>query len=147
MLQDCSDVKVSFFTVRSSSGGRDSGEGILVIAFASKTDVNATDLSFMNGMKLAAAHVWYPRAIVLDFRELHYVWGDTMHSLFLSPYPVSPLREIFLGNKPFPIVAICSEHNIEGLTSLVQKEMSLDPSRMLFRSVEEAIAAVEAELK
>ena len=149
VLEDVSEVKVSFFTTRLTTDTAQNGEGIVVIAFASERNVNRADLSFMNGMKLAAAQVWHPVAIVLDFRKLRYVWGDTMHSLFCSPYPVNALQEIFSGgaNKRFPIVAVFSAYNIEGLTSLVQKEMSMEPSHILFGSIDEAVAAVEAELK
>ena len=103
----------------------------------------------MDAMKIAGAKIWLSSAIILDFRELSYKWGDTMQCLFQSPYPKpsSPLEKIFAGpEKKFHIVAVTSPLNQKGLTSLIQSEMGKNPSKLLFDSLETAVKSIETEL-
>ncbi len=149
-ISDVSEVEVSFFTSQLECHPWENHDDLLVISFKSQKAVNSRDLCFMDAMKSAASVVWRPAAIILDFRELHYIYGDTMDCLFQSlyPKPSTQLEKIFAGpEERFPIVAVKSPLNQEGLTSLVRKEMSRDPVRVLFESLEEEVKAIEAELK
>lgn len=143
-----SGVQVSFYTAKPTFRPK-LYDVLLIIAFSSQHQVESNDLSFMNAMKLAGAELWRPSAIILDLRELHYVWGDTMAYLFQNPYPPpsSEAQKILGGGWVCPVLAIVSDACREGLTSLVQQEMLKDPSKLLFNSLEEAAAAVAVELK
>ena len=145
---DVSDVKVSFFTSRLECHPWENHDDLLVISYKSQSDVNSRDLCFMDAMRLSASVVWRPAAIILDFRELFYKWGDTMEYLFQTPYPSTELQKIFEGDSktPFPIVAVISDKCRSGMTSLVRQEMASDPSTILFETIEEAVAAIEARL-
>lgn len=148
-FEEFNNLKVSFYTTQLETETKWKAV-VLVIRFESVKSVKRGDLAFMNAMKLAAVHIWGPNAIILDFRELHYIYGDTMEFLFSSPFPApqSELEKIFMAReRPFPIVSVTSGHCVKGLTSLVRQEMLKDPSKLLFNSFEEAAAAVAAELK
>lgn len=150
-FEDFSNIKVSFFTGLLNSRVSPTHDDVLVIAFESRENVDRKDVRFMNAMKIAAANVWRPTAIVLDLVNLRYVWGDDLQLLFQNPYPppATLLQQIFEGDpkEQFPIVAVASSHNREGLTSLVRKEIGLDPAKVLFESLDEAVSAIEAVLK
>jgi len=147
-FEEGSRVEVAFYTAELRL---DPPRNVLVITFKSEENVKYKDLVFMNAMKLAGAEIWHSAGIILDLRELRYLYGDWMDCLFRSPFPeVSiTLRKIF-GEEPeggFPIVAVVSELNSAGLISLVEKEMFKEPAKFLFNSVEEAAAAVESQWK
>ncbi len=148
-FKEFSDVEVSYFVRSPEGGGSKPRDDVLVVSFASKRATNWRDLSFMRAMQLAGFEVWRASAMVLDLRELHYRWGDTMSELFRSPrrHSGTPLEKIFGEDRRFPIVAVVSPLNRDGLTSLFRDEMSMDPSDVLFESLDEAVAAVEAYLR
>lgn len=125
-------------------------EDVLVIKYKSSVDVDGEDIQFMNAMKMAAAYLWRPSAIILDFQELAYKWGDTMDFLFQNPYPKpsTQVEKIFLGEieKPFPIYAVISSLNRKGLYSLIKTEFLKDPSQVLFETLEGACKALQETL-
>jgi len=147
-FEDYSSIRVTFSTGKLNC--LKCKRELLVIHFSSKTDVNHDDLCLMNAMKLAASNIWFPEAIILDFRNLWYKWGDTMEFLFQSPYMAcdTPLQKIFAsqGGERILIKAVCSDKNREGLTSLIRDEMEEDLTQVLFESLDEAVNALEAEL-
>lgn len=147
-LEGISDVKTSFFTGVIDVPAKDK---LLVIVFESNSPVTREDITYMNAMKLAGSEIWSPSAIILDLRKLHYGAGDTMAFLFKSPYPPvqSQLQKIFEGEqkRSFQIIAVISDACRKGMTSLVSLEMSMNPSTLLFESIEEAIGAIQCRFE
>jgi hypothetical protein len=135
-FQDRSNVVVLFSTSRLESRPWQNYEELLVIRFASTQPVNWKDIRFMDAMKLAGIRLWVPRALIFDFTELCYEWGDEMDSLFRKS-AADP------SNESLPKAAVVSAKNRAGLTSLLRQEMGIDPETVLFNSLDEAVAAVE----
>ncbi len=79
-----------------------------------------------------------PDAIILDFSNLKYEWGDEMADVlfYCSNHPIEACQRI-------PVVVITSELNREGLTSLVRDEMRETPDDWLTNSLEDAISTIE----
>jgi hypothetical protein len=73
-----------------------------------------------------------PEALVFDFRDLRYEWGDQMAEL--------------LGRWGVPFAVVTSPLNAPGLSTLVSSELfNDDPNSVLFTSLEQALAAVQAQ--
>ena len=86
---------------------------------------------------LCGVHAFSPEALVLDFRELHYRWGNTMLAVFQD---VSQFMDADLaaGGYRFPIVVVASEKS-SGLHTLLRAPEADDP--FLFDDIDKAIAA------
>lgn len=80
----------------------------------------------------------HPDALILDFCDLKYSWGDEMARTLQAP------MEWFGGE--FPVAIITSELNREGLTSLVRDEMLREPSDWLSDSEETALTLIQSKL-
>lgn len=81
-------------------------------------------------------------AVILDFTDLKYEWGDEMGGVlyYCSHHPMyADLR--------IPVAVITSELNREGLTSLVRDEMWEDPNNWLFSDLDSAIKWIEPRRK
>jgi hypothetical protein len=103
---------------------------------------------------MAGLEAWQPWAAILDLRALSYAWGDRMQNVLDTPQrwhePLHPLRRAFGGPRVpdrFPLAVVVSDLNREGMTSLVRDEMRLDPTALLFESVDEAAAALDRALE
>lgn len=79
-----------------------------------------------------------PDAVILDFTNLRYEWGDEMAGvlLFCSNHPIETGLNI-------PVAVITSEFNIGGLTSLVRNEMNERPEDWLFADLDTAVDSVQ----
>src|SRR4051794_17767586 len=94
----------------------------LVVRFEGESGVgckNNGDASFMAAIVAAGLQAWKPSGLVLDLRGLSYSWGDMM----TVPFCVQPDLRVRDEKIPFPTVAIVSDLNRRGLTSLVRDEM------------------------
>lgn len=78
-----------------------------------------------------------PDAVILDFSELEYEWGDEMGGVlfYCSNHPIETCVRI-------PVAVVTSELNRDGLTSLVRDEMHQPLEEWLVDSVEDAIALI-----
>jgi hypothetical protein len=104
---------------------------------------------------MAALEAWEPDALVLDFRELEYKWGDGMQETLRAGerwhQPRIAASRLFatLGvTRPgrFYTTIVASPKNREGLTSLLRQEMREDPARWLFDTVDGCLAALDERL-
>lgn len=111
-------------------------EGTLVFVRAEgAASSNARDFPIYAALKKALADAIREetQAIVFDFRRLKYEYGDNMAEL--------------LGRWGVPFAVVVSPINVEGLTSLVRSELPPeDPESVLFPTLQEAIAGVQAQL-
>ncbi|MFN3192894.1 MAG: hypothetical protein ACE361_20460 [Aureliella sp.] len=113
---------------------------ILVVRFAGQSGfgcANNSDAIYMEAMVRAGITAFDPSGVVLDLREMAYEWGDMM----VNPFSA--------GHKHFvdadlPIIAVISDLNRGGLTSLVTDEMQSDPAKLLFETMETAIAHLDS---
>jgi uncharacterized cupin superfamily protein len=94
-----------------------------------------SDAVFLESQIAAARCLHEPSAMVLDFRELSYVWGDLMSRVIESAF----VRGI-------ECALVVSEVCREGLESLFREEMGRDPARFVFDDPGSAIARVEGNL-
>jgi phage major head subunit gpT-like protein len=99
------------------------------------------DAAFMAGIVKAAQEAWPAAALILDWRQLKYEWGDEIVK------PIDALGTRRVGDKSInaPAAVIISDLNRVGLTSLVKQEMGENPDELLFNSLEEALAAVDKQ--
>jgi hypothetical protein len=116
----------------------------LVVRFEGESGTgcrNNEDAVFMAAIVAAGLQAWKAVGVILDLRSLSYSWGDMM----AMPFSVHP--DLLIGDTkiPFPTVAIVSDLNRRGLASLVRDEMFSDPEKMLFESLEDAVAEIERQ--
>jgi hypothetical protein len=97
------------------------------------------DAVFMEAIIKAALTAFEPLGLIIDLREMQYEWGD----LIVRAFGAGDSQYV---NAPFPTVAIMSDLNREGLTSLVLEEIGEEPSELLYESLEEAMPALEAQI-
>lgn len=115
---------------------------LLVVEFSGECGFGCgsnADACFMHGMIAAAFKIWEPACCILDLRGLKYEWGDMVSVLFDAPHDFISLGEVSFE---YPIVAVISDLNREGLTSLVRDWMSEDPTKLLFDTMELAYLRV-----
>jgi uncharacterized protein len=154
-IEDISDATCAYAT-----GTLDgSGHKLLVIVFrgtAATSREHIRTFDFMNASILAGLEAFEPDALILDFRDLAYTWGDQMHGTLRQAAswaqakfgPRLLFNTLFAGDGPesFPTAIISSEKCHEGLWSLVQDEMNDEPSRWIFPSLEAAAETLDARL-
>jgi hypothetical protein len=139
-----SGVKAKFHLAETSEAGR-----ILVIEFASAVAVSTRDTSYMLAMAYAANEVFLPSGLIYDCRDLHYVWGDRMTTLF-SPLPterVSGLLADAIGKHIIPKAFVVSALCRPALTTLCTAEMNVDPTMFLFDTLSDASDRILEQLK
>lgn len=78
-----------------------------------------------------------PAGLILDLRELEYWWGDQM---------AQTLALVHVDAPTVKVVAIVSDLNRQGMTSLVRDELFCDPSRWLADGEEQAKALMQSIL-
>lgn len=178
-FEDLSSLKYSMFTCPLITWP-DGGMQCLVIQFRGEcgksTENNGSGYElFMSTIIKAAMTAWQPVALVLDLRQLKYVWGDEMSIPFHTHRTFEP-RELLMGSifgeypklvkgdleeldkiakdeLALPMAAVVSELNRTGLTSLVKEELSRDfgkemnPEDILFETLEDALASVDQRLQ
>lgn len=103
---------------------------------------------------IAGLQAWQPWAVILDFQNLDYEWGDGMEGVILTPQrwyqPFYPERKLFVGDsmpREFPIAIIVSPSNRDSFESLLRDYMKKDPRELLFLDVPDALRALETGLE
>ena len=127
----------------------------LVVTIEGKADNHENETySLAAAIIIAGLEAWEPFAVVLDLRGLEYSWGDMMSNVLGTASrwyePYYPIRAAFGGEKTpreFPMAVVTSDLNREGLESLLRDYMQRDPDRVLYRSFEDAVRSVDAQLK
>lgn len=94
------------------------------------------DAVYLTAMLSAAVSAWHPLALVLDFKDLTYTWGDMMD----SPLRFGEEHRHWEGGLATTVVA--SSRNEPALRSLIDALMGDDPDDWLCPTREAAIAKV-----
>jgi hypothetical protein len=105
----------------------------LIVSFdgeAGNSHQHCGTFTFMTAMIAAGLAAWVPSALILDLTKLTYEWGDDM-------------ARVLAESGDLPTTVVISEVNREGLTSLVEAEMSAKASEWLFDSLLEALAGCD----
>ena len=100
------------------------------------------DVIYLCAIIAAGLQAWQPCALILDLQELSYEWGDMMSMVF----GLHSRMNIFGKQISYPSVALISDRNRKGLTSLVKKEMFKNPEDFLFESLGDAIIQIEKQV-
>lgn len=140
-LTDVSDIQYRYLIADSRELPH---SPVLVVEFTGECGFGCNsneDACFMHGMIAAAFKIWEPACCILDLRGLRYEWGDMMIVLFDAPHDFIRLD---VKTFEYPVAAVVSDLNREGLTSLVTDEMFEDPKNVLFDTIELAYERVIA---
>jgi len=126
------------------------GEKALLVAHLSGELSNDVSSAFglASAIIMAGLEAWQPSALILDFRGLVYEWGDQMESVLLAAERWSEGTWPVGDGAPaqFPMAVVVSEHNRQGLESLLTAMMDLEPRALLFDSIDAAAGALEGQL-
>jgi len=112
---------------------------ILVVRFSGTSGfgcANNSDAIYMDAMVRAGIAAFDSVGVILDVREMGYEWGDMM----LCPFAAGHRYYVDLD---LPIVAVVSDINREGLTSLMTDEANSDPATVLFDTMDAALAFLD----
>lgn len=90
----------------------------------------------MDAMIRAGIAAFDSVGVILDLREMAYEWGDMM----LCPFAAG---SNYYVDSDLPIVAVISDINREGLTSLMIDEANIEPCTVLFDSMDAALARLD----
>jgi len=117
-----------------TSEGKPQSWCILVLSFSGHYRAGhygAPDAGFIQGIMQAALGVWRPEALILDFRRLHYVWGDEMEEVLGCR-----------GEIELPYAVVLGDPCRRAITTLVQqfhpKIASATELEHIFDDIEEA---------
>ncbi|TWU50704.1 hypothetical protein Poly51_39970 [Rubripirellula tenax] len=113
---------------------------VLVVRFSGKSGfgcANNSDAIYMEAMTRAGITAFDSVGVILDLRELAYEWGDMM----VNPFAAGHKHYV---DADLPVVAVISDLNRVGLTSLVADEMQSDPTNLLFETMETALTHLDA---
>lgn len=108
---------------------------ILVVRFTGESGfgcANNSDAIYMEAMVRAGITAFDSVGVILDLREMAYEWGDMM----VNPFGAGHQHYV---DGDLPIVAVVSDRNRVGLTSLVTDEMQADATNLLFETMETAL--------
>lgn len=108
---------------------------ILVVRFSGNSGfgcANNSDAIYMDAMIRAGIAAFSCVGVILDLREMAYEWGDMM----LCPFGAGSRYYV---DSDLPIVAVVSDRNRKGLTSLMVDEAHTDPTKVLFDTMEAAL--------
>ncbi len=112
---------------------------VLVVRFSGTSGfgcANNSDAIYMDAMIRAGIAAFDPVGVILDLREMAYEWGDMM----LCPFSAGSRYYV---DSDLPIVAVVSDINRKGLTSLMIDEADIDPSTVLFDAMDAALAHLD----
>lgn len=154
-LSDLSRIVHSFHILKSSGG---SVVDALIIKFVGSYGVGCKgndDASYMCAVTSAGLEAWRPHALIFDFAELDYVWGDMLREvLSVGKGKVGVLEMLTLGKiaaisdaKPgdIPTFVVVSDRCRKAVGSLLVEEMSEDPAKWMFDSLETAVSAIQKQ--
>lgn len=108
---------------------------VLVVRFAGTSGfgcANNSDAIYMDAMIRAGIAAFDSVGVILDLREMVYEWGDMM----LCPFGAGSRYYV---DSDLPIVAVVSDVNRKGLTSLMADEANVDPTTVLFDTMDAAL--------
>ncbi len=108
---------------------------VLVVRFSGTSGfgcANNSDAIYMDAMIRAGIAAFDSVGVILDLREMAYEWGDTM----LCPFAAGSGHYV---DSDLPIVAVVSDVNRKGLTSLMTEEALIDPTTVLFDTMDAAL--------
>ena len=109
---------------------------VLVVRFSGTSGfgcANNSDAIYMDAMIRAGIAAFDSVGVILDLREMAYEWGDMM----LCPFAAG---SSYYVDSDLPIVAVVSDVNRKGLTSLMIDEANIDPTSVLFDTMDDALA-------
>ena len=100
-FQDFSAVKASF-SISSRCSGLDgkklAGNGAMLIARFAGPYSESITASHICGLTQAAVMLLQPMALILDFRQLDYTWGNAMTVVLQLDFDFSPIPMALLGS-------------------------------------------------
>ena len=96
------------------------GSPILVVSFTGSCpdgSAGSKHAAYVSYAAMCGLHAFSPWAIVLDFRNLDYRWGNSMYGVFQD---ISRFMDADIdpGAPPFPIISVISDRSV-GFTSLL----------------------------
>jgi hypothetical protein len=100
---------------------------VLVVALRGRIDNHRGGYDHAAAMIVAGLEAWRPAAVVLDFTDLAYTWGDEMLDVLTAPSRwyagnrgEAELLQIF-GERPavLPVAVVASNQCRDGLVSLI----------------------------
>jgi len=134
-----SEINATF----ASAEDAESHSTILLAAFDGHASNSHGQRSFRHIEALMAGNMVAiePDAVILDFTNLKYEWGDEMAGLlfYCSNHPIETGLKI-------PVAVVTSKLNRDGLTSLVRDEMLLSPDDWLFADLDAAVSYIQCRL-
>jgi hypothetical protein len=118
---------------------------VLVVSFygeypnGSKGKKHAT---FISDKVISGLINFDPDAIILDFRELHYSWGNSLLGVFqnISQFKDAGNEE---GEPEFPAIILTSEKSKNGLLSLLTPATSKEIPDFIFEDEKDALKSAE----
>jgi hypothetical protein len=132
------NVVVSFSTTALPSANHCD---VLIVSAHARTGIgsgNNLDAAYIQAMARAALTMNRPAALIFDFRDFEYEWGDMMCATLAA-------GDKQYVNSVFPTVVIVSDKCRKGLTSLIKEEMQANPADWLFEDFESALEAVDQQ--
>ena len=116
---------------------------VLVVQFTGQSGfgcANNSNARYMAAMIHAGLTSFSPIGVLLDLREMAYEWGDMMAQ------PLCGGHAHYANGRNLPLAVVISDVNRGGLTSLVTDELGLDPSSLLFESMEAALRHLDRDV-
>jgi hypothetical protein len=155
-LRDCSLSDLGELDCGYACGELPSGAHLKVLAvrLAGAADRSSNPIfELASAVIMAGLEAWRPWALILDLRGLEYSWGDQMENVLQTAErwyePLQPTLAAFGGEstpREFPVAVVVSDLNRDGFESLVREQMGREPRDLLFETLEDAIAALDARL-
>lgn len=134
-LTDGTNVTVAFSKTRLPT----ERGSVLIVTVRGRTGIGCGsngDAAYIEAMARAALCMIQPSALVFDFREFEYEWGDMMAATLGA-------GDQQYVDSEFPTAVVVSDLCRKGLTSLVSDEMFAKPDDWLFESLESAVDFVD----
>jgi hypothetical protein len=153
-LEELSDAKCTY----ASGTLPRTGYKVLIVTIsgvAANQQPHAGTYQHISAAIMAGTEAWEPDALVLDFRNLEYSWGDGMQETLRAGerWHQTRLAAVQLSNllgTPRPVhfctAIIASARCRDGLTSLLRDEMREDPERWLFDSLDACVEPLDHRL-
>lgn len=141
-------VKIDFFTDKIPSRQWQNYEELLVVKVVSSEDIDWREVKYINALLRVADTVFAAKAIIVDFSECCYSFGDGLSELFnYEECLIVPENDQMVSKSERKIVvAITSASNRNAFESLFKDVVCKDPKRFLSVSISEAIDLIEASL-
>ncbi len=142
-LKNWSDIQISFQLGQFRTFFR---RQILVVAYSGEYGVGCegnADARYMSAMGKMGIELYTPDAVIIDFQDLEYVWGDMLAMVFglggLKNYPHNIPRAMVVGEK-------CKKA-IETLLFGMESNEPATNEDWIFESMDEAIMYVVGLVK